>query len=105
MVTFGKTISLFLIEGDPNSRWVCELSNWNGKAYKIPRIKVHGCFDRPDLAACGIYFLFGKNDIDEKTSCISVNRKMYIIVYCNTILQPVKTFGMNALFLSVKITG
>ena len=60
MVTFGKTISLFLIEGDPNSRWVCELSNWNGKAYKIPRIKVRGCFDRPDLAACGIYFLFGK---------------------------------------------
>lgn len=67
MVTFGKTISLFLIEGDPNSRWVCELSNWNGKAYKIPRIKVHGCFDRPDLAAFGIYFLFGKNDIDEKS--------------------------------------
>lgn len=36
MILFGKTISLFLIEGDPNRRWVCELSNWNGKAYKIP---------------------------------------------------------------------
>lgn len=63
---FGKTISLFLIEGDPNKRWVCELSNWNGKAYKIPRIDVKRCGDRADLAACGIYFLFGKSDSDEK---------------------------------------
>ncbi len=66
MATFGKTISLFLIEGDPNGRLVCELSNWNGKAYKIPRIKVKSCNDRKDLVACGIYFLFGKNDIDGK---------------------------------------
>ena len=66
MIAFGKTISLFLIEGDPNKRWVCELSNWNGKAYKIPRIEVSKCSDRPDLAACGVYFLFGKQDTDGK---------------------------------------
>ena len=66
MALFGKTISLFLIEGDPNKRWVCELSNWNGKAYKIPRIDVKRCGDRKDLAACGVYFLFGKNDSDDK---------------------------------------
>lgn len=63
---FGKTISLFLIEGDPNKRWVCELSNWNGKAYKIPRIEVKRCDDRGDLSACGIYFLFGRNDSNGK---------------------------------------
>ncbi len=67
MAVFGKTISLFLIEGDPNKRWVCELSNWNGKAYKIPRIDVKKCSDRKDLAACGVYFLFGKNDSDERS--------------------------------------
>ncbi len=66
MISFGKTISLFLIEGDPNKRWVCELSNWNGKAYKIPRIEVNRCGDRSDLAACGVYFLFGKNDNGNK---------------------------------------
>ena len=66
MAVFGKTISLFLIEGDPNQRWVCELSNWNGKAYKIPRIDVKKCDDRLDLSACGVYFLFGKSDSDEK---------------------------------------
>lgn len=66
MALFGKTISLFLIEGDPNKRWVCELSNWNGKAYKIPRVDVKRCDDRNDLNSCGLYFLFGKNDSDGK---------------------------------------
>jgi len=68
MKAFGKTISLFLIEGDPNKRWVCELSNWNGKAYKFPRTEVKNCSDRTDLSGCGIYFLFGRNDESEKES-------------------------------------
>jgi len=59
---FGKTIKLFLIDGDPNGRMTCELSNWTGKAYKIPRIKVKDCTDRPDLNSTGIYLLCGKND-------------------------------------------
>lgn len=40
----------------------CELSNWSGKAYKIPRIKIKDCSDREDLAATGVYLLFGKDD-------------------------------------------
>jgi hypothetical protein len=58
---FGKTIKIFLIDGDPNGRMSCELSNWTGKAYKIPRIKVKDCFDRDDLASTGVYLLFGKD--------------------------------------------
>lgn len=60
-MAFGKTIKIFLIDGDPNGRMSCELSNWTGKAYKIPRIKVKDCVDRSDLASTGIYLLFGKN--------------------------------------------
>lgn len=59
---FGKTIKIFLIDGDPNGRMSCELSNWSGKAYKIPRIKVKDCADRDDLANTGVYLLFGKDD-------------------------------------------
>ena len=40
----------------------CELSNWSGKAYKIPRIKVKDCSDREDLTSTGVYLLFGKDD-------------------------------------------
>jgi len=59
---FGKTIKIFLIDGDPNGRMSCELSNWTGKAYKIPRIKIKDCTDRNDLANTGVYLLFGKDE-------------------------------------------
>ena len=59
---FGKTIKIFLIDGDPNGRMSCELSNWSGKAYKIPRIKIKDCSDRADLISTGVYLLFGKDD-------------------------------------------
>lgn len=59
---FGKTIKIFLIDGDPNGRMSCELSNWSGKAYKIPRIKIKDCSDRDDLTSTGVYLLFGKDD-------------------------------------------
>ncbi|WP_461534141.1 GIY-YIG nuclease family protein [Sinomicrobium sp.] len=59
---FGKTIRIFLIDGDPNGRMSCELSNWSGKAYKIPRIKIKECTDRNDLTSTGVYLLFGKDD-------------------------------------------
>lgn len=59
---FGKTIKIFLIDGDPNGRMSCELSNWSGKVYKIPRIKIKDCTDRADLASTGVYLLFGKNE-------------------------------------------
>ena len=64
-MNFGKTIKIFLIDGDPSGRMSCELSNWSGKAYKIPRIKVKDCTDRSDLTSTGVYLLFGKDDDDK----------------------------------------
>lgn len=62
---FGKKITIFLIDGDPNGRLTCELSNWSGKAYKIPRINIKDCTDRVDLTSTGVYLLFGKDDDDK----------------------------------------
>ena len=59
---FGKTIKIFLIDGDSNGRMSCELSNWSGKAYKIPRIKIKDCADREDLTKTGVYLLLGKDE-------------------------------------------
>lgn len=59
---FGKTIKIFLIDGEPNGRMTCELSNWSGKPYKIPRIKVKDCIDRNDLVSTGVYLLLGKDE-------------------------------------------
>jgi len=59
---FGKTIKIFLIDGDPNGRMSCELSNWSGKAYKIPRMRIKDCSYRNDLTNTGVYLLFGRDD-------------------------------------------
>lgn len=59
---FGKAIRIFLIDGNPNRRMTCELSNWTGKAYKIPNIEVKNFNDREDLKSPGVYLLLGKNE-------------------------------------------
>lgn len=65
MKNFGKTIKIFLIDGEPNGRMTCELSNWTGKAFKIPRKKIKDSFDRPELESTGVYILFGRSEKSE----------------------------------------
>lgn len=57
----GKSIELFLVNGTADSMITAELSNWNGKAIKIPRIEVAAC-KREDILQAGVYFLFCKED-------------------------------------------
>lgn len=58
---YGKTIELFLVHGTADSIITAELSNWNGKAIKIPRIEIPSC-PRKDITQAGVYFLFCKED-------------------------------------------
>lgn len=62
MATRGKSINLFLMEGEASGRIKCTLANWTGIAYKIPRIELDKCKDREDLKQSGVYFLFGISD-------------------------------------------
>ncbi len=61
MTKHGKTIKIFLIDGEANGRMTCELSNWTGKAYKINRAKIKDCKDREELQKTGVYLLLGKD--------------------------------------------
>ncbi len=58
----GRSINLFLMDGDANGRMKCTLANWTGVAYKIPRTELDKCKERDDLKQSGVYFLFGKNE-------------------------------------------
>lgn len=60
-MAYGKSIELFLVNGTADSLITAELSNWNGKAIKIPRIEVPTC-SREDIKQAGVYFLFCKED-------------------------------------------
>lgn len=60
-MSYGKSIELFLANGTADSLIIAELSNWNGKAIKIPRIEVPDC-KRDDITDPGVYFLFCKEE-------------------------------------------
>ena len=60
-MSYGKSIELFLANGTADSLIIAELSNWNGKAIKIPRIEVADC-KRDDIQEPGVYFLFCKEE-------------------------------------------
>jgi hypothetical protein len=67
---FGKTIRLFLVEGNTNGLVSADLSNWTGKAFKIPRIKIKEYSTREEFKNPGIYILFGKNEKNEDAAYI-----------------------------------
>ena len=58
----GKSINLFLMDGDASGRIKCTLANWTGIAYRIPRTELDKCKERDDLKQSGVYFLFGISD-------------------------------------------
>jgi len=62
MPQLGKSINLYLMDGTASGRWQADLSNWNGRAYKIPRKDLKDSGDLTDLNSPGVYFLFGKDD-------------------------------------------
>ncbi|MGN6181313.1 MAG: GIY-YIG nuclease family protein [Mucilaginibacter sp.] len=68
--SFGKTIRLFLVEGSTNGLISAELSNWTGKAFKIPRIQVKDYIQREEFKNPGIYILLGKNDKNDDAAYI-----------------------------------
>ncbi len=72
----GKTITLFLIDGNANGRIMCELSNWTGVAYKISRTQIKSSDDRKDLKQAGVYVLFGSEG-DKKLAYIGESENVY----------------------------
>ena len=60
-MAYGKAIELFLVNGTADSLVTAELSNWNGKAIKIPRTEVTAC-TRDDIKGVGVYFLICQED-------------------------------------------
>lgn len=77
-MTFSKTIQMFIFDGNPNGRIMCELSNWNGRIYKISRSELLEFSKRDDSENTGIYFLFGKDENNIDTVYIGEAEKILI---------------------------
>lgn len=66
-MNFSKTIQMYIFDGNPNGRIMCELSNWNGRIYKISRNELNKFSERNDSGFTGVYFLFGRNEYNDET--------------------------------------
>lgn len=75
---FNKTIQMCIFDGNPNGRIMCELSNWNGRVYKISRNDLNEFGNRDDSHHTGVYFLFGKDDDNNDTVYIGEAERMII---------------------------
>lgn len=62
MASKGKSINLYLMDGEAGGRVKCTLANWTGVVYRIPRTELDKCKERDDLKQSGVYFLFGESD-------------------------------------------
>jgi hypothetical protein len=73
----GKSISLFLMDGTPEGVVACELYNWTGKGFRIPRSRLRDLSQRQDLRKAGVYFLVGKNEEDSDVVYIGEAEDVY----------------------------
>ena len=76
-MSFSKTIQMYIFDGNPNGRIMCELSNWNGRVYKISRNELSEFSQRADSENTGVYFLFGKDEENNDTVYIGEAEKMF----------------------------
>jgi hypothetical protein len=67
-----------IFDGNPNGRIMCELSNWNGRVYKISRNDLNEFSNRSDSEFTGVYFLFGKDEENNDTVYVGEAEKMLV---------------------------
>lgn len=76
---------MLIFDGNPNGRIMCELSNWNGRVYKVARNDLAKFEERNDAQNTGVYFLFGKNIDGDETVYIGEAEKI-----CTRLKQHLK---------------
>ena len=75
---FNKTIQMCIFDGNPNGRIMCELSNWNGRVYKISRKDLNDYAERVDSNYTGVYFLIGKDEDNNDTVYVGEAERMIV---------------------------
>ena len=75
-MSFSKTIQIYIFDGNPNGRIMCELSNWNGRVYKVSRNELGEFSERPDAENTGVYFLLGKDENNVDTLYVGESEKV-----------------------------
>ncbi|MCP5425356.1 MAG: GIY-YIG nuclease family protein [Gammaproteobacteria bacterium] len=65
--TVGRTVRLFLADGNSAGLITAEIMNWSGHVLAGPRSGLNKFLGRPELDRTGVYFLFGRDIEDPDT--------------------------------------
>jgi len=66
----GKTIRIFLADGEPTGILLAEISNWTGKVLVAPRSQLEQLSKRDEVRRTGVYLLVG-TDPDEPSRTLA----------------------------------
>lgn len=75
-MSFNKTIQMIIFDNNPNGMIMCELSNWNGRVFKVARAELNSFYTRNESVYTGVYFLFGRDDDNNETIYIGEAENM-----------------------------
>ena len=62
----GKTILMYLADGEPTGLLVAEIRNWTGKVLVAPRSQLDQLSKREELRRTGVYLLVGPDPDDPR---------------------------------------
>ena len=63
-LTLGRSIRLFLVDGNPTGLITAEIINWTGHALSCPYSRLRDLSERTEAQRSGVYFLVGDDDED-----------------------------------------
>lgn len=68
----GRTIRLFLVDGEPTGILTAEIMNWTGKLLVAPRSQLASLAKREEVKRTGVYLLVGPDPEDTTRECVYV---------------------------------
>jgi hypothetical protein len=68
----GKTIRIFLADGEPAGILLAEISNWTGKVLVAPRSQLDQLSKRGEVRHTGVYLLVGPDPDDPSRALASI---------------------------------
>ena len=68
----GKTIRIFLADGEPTGILLAEISNWTGKVLVAPRSQLGQLSKREEVRRTSVYLLVGPDPDDPSRALASI---------------------------------
>lgn len=62
MITQGRSLELFFVDGRPDGMLTAEVFNWTGHVLRAPRTQLKDALARAEAGYTGVYLLFGAQD-------------------------------------------